>query len=101
MNYNVISVLTTSRMLLLGMCCFLATATDAWAQMQKIRVGYPSFAPGFVIGWVAMESGILKQHGLDAEIIYLRGGQQLVPALMSQSVDIALGSDTGIYSALF
>ncbi len=68
--------------------------------MQKIRIGYPSFAPGFVVGWIAMESGILKQHGLDAEIIYLRGGQQLVPALMSQSVDIALGSDTGIYSAL-
>jgi NitT/TauT family transport system substrate-binding protein len=107
MNYNAMSALTdkdrlwkSSRILLLGMCCFLATTTGVWGQMQKLRIGYPSFAPGFVVGWVAMESGILKQHGLDAEIIYLRGGQQLVPALMSQSVDIALGSDTGIYSAL-
>ena len=74
--------------------------TDVPAQTQKIRIGYPSFAPGFVVGWIAMETGILKQHGFDAEIIYLRGGQQLVPALMSQSVDIALGSDTGFYSAL-
>jgi ABC-type nitrate/sulfonate/bicarbonate transport system substrate-binding protein len=70
------------------------------AQGQKIRIGYPSFAPGFVIGWIAVESGILKQHGLDPEIIYLRGGQQLVPALIGQSVDIALGSDTGMYAAL-
>jgi NitT/TauT family transport system substrate-binding protein len=77
-----------------------ALFTDVPAQTQKIRIGYPSFAPGFVVGWIAMETGILKQHGFDAEIIYLRGGQQLVPALMSQSVDIALGSDTGFYSAL-
>jgi ABC-type nitrate/sulfonate/bicarbonate transport system substrate-binding protein len=80
--------------------CCLAVATTASAQGQKIRIGYPSFAPGFVIGWIAVESGILKQHGLDPEIIYLRGGQQLVPALIGQSVDIALGSDTGMYSAL-
>lgn len=79
---------------------WMGLAIEAQAQSQKIRIGYPSFAPGFVVGWIAIESGILKQHSLDAEIIYLRGGQQLVPALMSQSVDIALGSDTGMYSAL-
>lgn len=81
-----------------GMCLFLMTTAPA--QAEKIRIGYPSFAPGFVVGWIAVESGILKRHGLEPEIIYLRGGQQLVPALISQSVDIALGSDTGMYSAL-
>jgi ABC-type nitrate/sulfonate/bicarbonate transport system substrate-binding protein len=91
---------TLLKIFFLCICCCLGLATNATGQAPKIRIGYPSFAPGFVVGWVAMESGILKQHGLDAEIIYLRGGQQLVPALMSQSVDIALGSDTGIYSAL-
>ena len=79
---------------------YVSFVTNVCAQAQKIRIGYPSFAPGFVVGWIAMESGIFKQHGFDAEVIYLRGGQQLVPALMSQSVDIALGSDIGIYSAL-
>jgi ABC-type nitrate/sulfonate/bicarbonate transport system substrate-binding protein len=79
---------------------YVSFVANVSAQAQKIRIGYPSFAPGFVVGWIAMESGIFKQHGFDAEVIYLRGGQQLVPALMSQSVDIALGSDTGIYSAL-
>ena len=88
------------KLVLLCVGCWFALAADASGQLQKIRIGYPSFAPGFVVGWIAAESGILKQHGLDAEVIYLRGGQQLVPALMSQSVDIALGSDTGIYSAL-
>jgi NitT/TauT family transport system substrate-binding protein len=89
-----------AKLFLLSVACWLALAANASAQMQKIRIGYPSFAPGFVVGWVALDSGILKKHGFDAEIIYLRGGQQLVPALMSQSVDIALGSDTGMYSAL-
>src|SRR5436190_2372323 len=78
----------------------VAITSVASAQAQKIRIGYPSFAPGFVVGWIGLESGIFKQHGLDPEVIYLRGGQQLVPALIGQSVDIALGSDTGIYSAL-
>ena len=105
MKYQAVSLSTqqkrnAAKLLLLGIGCWFVLATNASAQMQKIRIGYPSFAPGFVVGWIAMESGILKQHGFDAEIIYLRGGQQLVPALMSQSVDIALGSDTGIYSAL-
>src|ERR1041384_6426099 len=77
----------------------VAITNVASAQGQKIRIGYPSFAPGFVIGWIALESGIFKQHGLDPEVIYLRGGQQLVPALIGQSVDIALGSDTGMYAA--
>jgi NitT/TauT family transport system substrate-binding protein len=89
-----------AKFFLLCIGCWFALATNVSGQMQKIRIGYPSFAPGFVVGWIAVESGILKQHGLDAEIIYLRGGQQLVPALLSQSVDIALGSDTGMYSAL-
>jgi NitT/TauT family transport system substrate-binding protein len=91
---------TALSVLILCVTFCVSFVTDLSAQGQKIRIGYPSFAPGFVVGWIAMESGILKKHGLDAEIIYLRGGQQLVPALMSQSVDIALGSDTGIYSAL-
>src|SRR5262245_45818280 len=88
------------KLFFIGATAWLALTTCASGQAQKIRIGYPSFAPGFVVGWIAVESGILKSHGLDAEIIYLRGGQQLVPALMSQTVDIALGSDTGIYSAL-
>lgn len=92
---------TRRTILLLCLSFYVLCITGASAQTNKIRIGYPSFAPGFVVGWIAMESGILKQHGLDAEVIYLRGGQQLVPALMSQSVDIALGSDTGFYSALF
>jgi NitT/TauT family transport system substrate-binding protein len=83
-----------------ALICSLAISSVASAQGQKIRIGYPSFAPGFVIGWIALESGIFKQQGLDAEVIYLRGGQQLVPALIGQSVDIALGSDTGMYAAL-
>lgn len=91
---------TFMMLFVLCMAFWFALPSGASGQTQKIRIGYPAFAPGFVVGWVAAESGILKKHGLDAEIIYLRGGQQLVPALMSQSVDIALGSDTGIYSAL-
>src|SRR5919106_6703859 len=91
---------TALSVLILCVTFCVSFVTDLSAQAQRIRIGYPSFAPGFVVGWIAMESGILKKHGLDAEVIYLRGGQQLVPALMSQSVDIALGSDTGIYSAL-
>jgi NitT/TauT family transport system substrate-binding protein len=47
-----------------------------------------------------MDTGIWKKHGLDVELIYLRGGSRTVSALISGSVDFILGSDIGITTAI-
>jgi NitT/TauT family transport system substrate-binding protein len=71
------------------------------AGAQVIRVGYPSLATGFAASWVTADKGIWKKHGLDVELIFLRGGSRTVSALIGGSVDFILGSDLGVVTANF
>lgn len=64
-----------------------------------MRVGYPSLATGFAASWVTADKGIWKKHGLDVELIFLRGGGRTVAALIGSSVDFILGSDLGVVTA--
>jgi len=66
---------------------------------QSVRVGYPSLATGFAASWVTADKGIWKKHGLDVELIFLRGGSRTVAALIGGSVDFILGSDLGVVTA--
>ena len=43
--------------------------------------------------------GFWKKSGLDVELILLSGGARMLPALISGSVDMILGSDTGVTTA--
>jgi NitT/TauT family transport system substrate-binding protein len=67
---------------------------------EALRVGFPSLATGFAPSWVTVDKGIWKKHGLDIELIYLRGGSRTVSALISGSVDFILGSDLGVTTAI-
>jgi NitT/TauT family transport system substrate-binding protein len=69
------------------------------SRAQVVRVGYPSLATGFAASWVTADKGIWKKHGLDVELIFLRGGSRTVAALIGGSVDFILGSDLGIVTA--
>ena len=69
-----------------------ATANGA----EKLRVAYPTLGPGSTPSWVTHEGGFWKKSGLDVELILLSGGARMLPALISGSVDIILGSDTGV-----
>ena len=60
----------------------LALDTFAFGQeLKKVRIGYPSlgFRQGHI--WVAKEEGLFKKYSLDAEPIFLRGGQLAIQAL--------------------
>lgn len=70
------------------------------AGAQIIRVGYPSLATGFAASWVTADKGIWKKHGLDVELIFLRGGSRTVSALIGGSVDFILGSGLGVVTAI-
>lgn len=70
------------------------------AEAEVFRVGYPSLATGFAASWVTADKGIWKRHGLDVELIFLRGGSRTVSALIGGSVDFILGSDLGITTAI-
>ena len=78
---------------------FLLLGLPSASVAQSVRVGYPSLATGFAASWVTADKGIWKKHGLDVELIFLRGGSRTVAALIGGSVDFILGSDLGVVTA--
>jgi NitT/TauT family transport system substrate-binding protein len=49
---------------------------------------------------VPLEKGIWKKHDLEVELILLSGGGRAVPALLSNSIQVLVGSDTGVIQAM-
>jgi len=84
------------RALILGALCLLLSNTASSNGAEKLRVAYPTLGPGSTPSWVTHETGFWKKSGLDVELILLSGGARMLPALISGSVDIILGSDTGV-----
>ncbi len=78
---------------------FVTPSSTLWGA-DVVRVGYPSLATGFAASWVTADKAIWKKHGLDVELIFLRGGSRTVSALIGGSVDFILGSDLGITTAI-
>src|SRR4030095_1900200 len=78
----------------------LALKAPSRCDAEIFRVGFPSLATGFAASWVTTDKGIWKKHGLDVELIFLRGGSRTVSALISGSGAFTLGSDLGITTAI-
>src|SRR3990170_5268709 len=88
---------STSFLLAIGLTAVSLSSVRA---AETFRVGYPSLATGFAAAWVTADKGIWKRHGLDVELIFLRGGSRTVASLIGGSVDFILGSDLGITTAI-
>ncbi|HEY2987726.1 MAG TPA: ABC transporter substrate-binding protein [Candidatus Binatia bacterium] len=52
-------------------------------ELKKIKIGYPAIASNQVHIWVAKDAGLFKRYGLDAELIFFRGGQLATQALVA------------------
>jgi len=62
------------------LCC---AATASAQELKKIKIGYPAIAYNQIQIWVAKDAGLFRKHGLDAEIVYFRGGQMATQALVA------------------
>jgi ABC-type nitrate/sulfonate/bicarbonate transport system substrate-binding protein len=78
----------------------LLIASSTLCGAETFRVGFPSLATGFAPSWVAADKGLWKKHGLDVELIFLRGGSRTVSAMLGGSVDFIIGSDLGATTAI-
>ena len=59
-------------------------STVANAQdLKKIKIGYPAISYNQIHIWVAKDAGLFRKNGLDAEIIFFRGGQMATQALVA------------------
>jgi ABC-type nitrate/sulfonate/bicarbonate transport system substrate-binding protein len=63
---------------------FLALLGSAEAQeLKKVKIGYPAIAYNQIQVWIGKEAGLFKRYGLDAELVYFRGGQLATQALVA------------------
>ena len=70
--------------LLLLAWLFLSPNMTAHAQeIKKIKIGYPAVSYNQIHIWVAKDAGLFRKHGLDAELIFFRGGQLATQALVA------------------
>ncbi len=52
-------------------------------ELKKIKIGYPAISYNQIHIWIAKDAGIYRRHGLDAEVIFFRGGQMATQALVA------------------
>jgi NitT/TauT family transport system substrate-binding protein len=62
--------------------CLLDSATEA-QDAKKIKIGYPAVSYNQIHIWVAKDAGLFRKQGLDAEVIFFRGGQMATQALVA------------------
>jgi NitT/TauT family transport system substrate-binding protein len=60
----------------------------------NIVVGYPAIGASFADQYVGIDNGIFKANGLNVTLKRVEGAAQLIPALKSGSINIALGPAT-------
>ena len=77
----------------------LISAGNRLEAAEKLRAAYPAIAPGSTPSWVTAERGIWRKYGFDVEPILVSGGARAVPALIGNSVQFLIGSDTGVTTA--
>jgi len=64
--------------------CFVLLVGSADGQEQKkIKIGYPAISYNQIHIWIAKDAGLFRKYGLDAEVIFFRGGQMATQALVA------------------
>jgi NitT/TauT family transport system substrate-binding protein len=73
---------TLRLMTLILMLCLVHSAAEA-QDLKRIKIGYPAVSYNQIHIWVAKDAGLFRKYGLDAEVIFFRGGQMATQALVA------------------
>jgi NitT/TauT family transport system substrate-binding protein len=69
------------------------------AQHIKMTLGYGSISTNHFPAWMAKESGVFRENGLDVELVYFRGGTTAMMALLSRETPISEVAGPSVVSA--
>jgi NitT/TauT family transport system substrate-binding protein len=65
----------------------------------KVNVGAASVSSSMLSVWLAQEQGVFAKHGIDAQLILIRGGSTLVASLLTGEIHIAFTSGVSVLGA--
>jgi NitT/TauT family transport system substrate-binding protein len=75
-------------------------SSTADPSLTKVSVAYSSPGASYSDLYVAASEGIFKSNGIDVDLRALNSSSQIIPAILSGSVDIAVGSATDTTAAI-
>src|SRR5438094_10102847 len=85
--------------LAVGLCVLISFYSVVPAQLIKMTLGYGSISTNHFAAWMATESGIFRENGLDMQLVYFRGGTTAMMALLSRETPISEVAGPSIVSA--
>ena len=86
---------------LIGFIFFLMTFhSPVQAQLTRLNVGYSALSADQLPAWIARDSGIFAQNGLDVQTIFFTGGSTAILALVSGDVPITQVAGPGVVSSV-
>jgi ABC-type nitrate/sulfonate/bicarbonate transport system substrate-binding protein len=71
------------KMFLLVLSLFSFAPPAPAQEAKKIKIGYPAISYNQIHIWIAKDAGLFRKYGLDAEIVFFRGGQMATQALVA------------------
>ena len=65
----------------------------------RINIGSASVSSSAVSLWIAQEQGLFRKHGIEAQVVLIRGGPTLVASLVSGEIHLAFTSGVSLLGA--
>jgi NitT/TauT family transport system substrate-binding protein len=74
----------------IGLCLALIVCEDTLAAAARPKVVIAHEAMNFRVAplWVAQDQGFFGKHGIDSEVIYMRGGPTLLSGMLSGDIHV-------------
>lgn len=85
--------------LLAALILLTPAATFAASAPVRVNVGAASVSSSALSLWVAQEQGIFAKHGVEAQLVLVRGGSTLVASLVSGEIQLAFTSGVSVLGA--
>lgn len=76
-------------------------ADGVWgaAAPSRVNIGTASVSSSALSLWIAQERGLFKKHGIEAQVILIRGGPTLVASMVAGDIHLAFTSGVSVLGA--
>jgi NitT/TauT family transport system substrate-binding protein len=78
---------------------FVPASAVAASAPIRINIGAASVSSSALSLWAAQEQGIFAKHGVEAQLVLIRGGSTLVASLFTGEIQLAFTSGVSVLSA--
>ena len=72
---------------------------DGAPALVKVNIGSASVSSSALSLWIGQEQGLFRKHGLEGQVVFIRGGPALVASMVSGEIQLAFTSGVSLLGA--